>query len=448
MNAATCLLLEDLVQAVVGKPYHSVEDLVRKRIELTLLKSPTGKFSREQRQILAVGYYTGIQEYATVQPRKIDGAPYFRHVDEAYQQLLLADVNDHITHLVDIFHDAIEEKVETEKKRRESSRESLSAAEEAALIVRYTEDLAETLTRNFHDFVYQDTRLAKETAGAIVRPTRLLSRGSNELYYKSIEHPFTDPQILAEELGMPITELDCIRAIIGKYGDRIANMNDMDSRKEKPLDTEVARFLFPERIYKAFEHDNRDIIEILNDAAAIAAEQHPVRTKDEFTGSQRLYQCFKSVVLTNRYRRRKVEEGKPIPEVSNLLLSRATQEQARVVMDHVCRYHCNADNFNTRIVYEIIKEHREYAKAGGYNVVTHASTGSYMRGFDGIFEGLFDARVQGDRSALKYIDEDRSVMFRVAVALHHIASKYHKKSNWYIHGISAQGLDARPAVGR
>lgn len=505
----TYTTLEQLVKNVEGRPFFEVSEGIQQHldelIEATRMdKSQQEKvFSDEDRKILEYGYYLAIQGYSSAGQRKL-GGPYFLHPHEAFTIALKAGVVDIPSLTAVLYHDIIEELIETSKKReylqrlekdailrnirqrmekmqneghihnKEASSASLDKlrqgyecrlarikenvnryftqqktrkagkrkrrlpSREEKLIRKYIDNLQQAYYNSLITIGIEPSK-ANDISIDTIETLRLLTRRSTEIYYKSISNIFA-PRYKVEN------EVNIERAITAKFCDRIANSNDLERAEVAAQRNDC--ILYVSIIY-AFENNIRELINEIGDTTKKKSREHHV-SEGEFSGQQRLYQCFKNIVLINRYRERKIIENRPVPAVAHLYLAGVTLRETRIILNHLCTYHCADDTLNPQKVYEIYQQCGEYARLGGFSHVTRSvkADGGQHIGFDGILEHFFDARVRGDEHALDNVYEDRSLMFKLALALNYIARNYVEQNDYILQGLTQNGLKPRSPVNK
>lgn len=442
--------LEALIRGVEGQPFSAVQKKVQLRIEAILEEanclrkqpqetslSPLSSFSEEEKQILIWGYYNAIQQYRDAAPRKL-GGPYFLHPDLVFKKALAAGVTDISTLLTTLYHDVIEEKIATAiRKGYEPKKRTRKLNKEQVLIKEYRLELSQDISSGIFSLGFA-TGYAMQMASDVTEVVGLLSRQQHEEYYQSIGRVFAQRQKVAPE--------NIERAIIVKFCDRLANMEDLErsttaARRRDSIGVDLLIAAWDARITGDVPLAQELRERILFQTKELA-RQHPEKEKGEFTGDQRLYQCFKNIVLINRYTERELMEKKPIPTVSRLHLAKATRQEAQIILNHLCTYHCGDDILNPEKVYEIYQLHLDYERQGGYKKVTRAGTHI----FDGLLQRFFDAKVRGNNDALHALYENRYMMCIAALAFRHIADQYIQDPKYYLVGLTQRGLQPHASL--
>lgn len=436
--------LEALIHEVEGQPFSAVQKKVQSRI-CTILEeanavqeqpqgtslSPIPSFSEKEKQIFTWGYYDAIQQYKNAAPRKL-GGPYFLHPDLVFRKALAAGVTDISTLLVALYHDVIEENIATairNENYQKNGRRKIN--KEQLLIKEYLLTLSQHISSGLWSLGFA-AGYSMQRAHDVTEVVGLLSRQQHEAYYRSIGRVFAPRKKVAEK--------NIERAIIVKFLDRLGNMDDLErtttaARRIDSIGVDLLIAAWDARttgdVPLAQELRERILLETKK-----LTKQHPEKEEGEFTGDQRLYQCFKNIVLINRYTERELMEKKPIPTVSRLHLAKATRQEAQIILNHLCTYHCGDDILNPEKVYEIYQLHLDYERRGGYKKVTR--TGTHI--FDGLLQRFFDAKVRGNNDALHALYENRYMMCIAALAFRHIADQYIQDPSYYLVGLTQRGL--------
>lgn len=436
--------LEALIREVEGQSFSAVQKKVQSRIDaiweeanclreqlLKTQQSPLSFFSEKEKQILTWGYYDAIQQYQNAARRKL-GGPYFLHPDLVFRKALAARVTDTSTLLVALYHDIIEEKIATAIRNEDYPKNGRRKINKEQLLIKeYLSELSQCISSDIWSLGFA-TGYAMQIASDVTEVVGLLSRQQHEAYYQSIGHVFAPRK--------KVTQENIERAIIVKFCDRLANMEDLEhsttaAQRRDSIGIDILIAAWDARITGDVPLAQELRERILSQTKKLA-KQHPEKEKGEFTGDQRLYQCFKNIVLINRYTERELMEKKPIPTVSRLHLAKATRQEAQIILNHLCTYHCGDDILNPEKVYEIYQLHLDYERRGGYKKVTRSGTHI----FDGLLQRFFDAKVRGNNDALYALYENRYMMCIAALAFRHIADQYIQDPSYYLVGLTQRGL--------
>ena len=156
-------------------------------------------------------------------------------------------------------------------------------------------------------------------------------------------------------------------------------------------------------------------------------------------GAQRLYQLFKNIVLMSLIRQRRVPVADPISQDLFSALAKASMQEAQRIALHIFGYHETA----VSTLRAILAETMAYAQSGGFHGVTEPRRGHRL---DGLLMSVFD---QPERDARKRqlarLYQDKTLMLEVAVAFVTIFLNFLTDADYFVHGISAEGI--RPEAG-
>jgi hypothetical protein len=151
-------------------------------------------------------------------------------------------------------------------------------------------------------------------------------------------------------------------------------------------------------------------------------------------GAQRLYQLFKNIVLLSLIRQKKAAADDAVAQELFEALAQASMKEAQRIALHVFGYH-DPDAAKFR---KILMETMAYSQSGGFDLVTLPNPSSRL---NGMFMTVFDQPERESRKAqLKALYKDKAFMIEVAIAFVIIFLNFLNDSNYYIHGISAEGV--------
>ena len=167
------------------------------------------------------------------------------------------------------------------------------------------------------------------------------------------------------------------------------------------------------------------------------ADRH--QTTSVLNGAQRLYQLFKNIVLMSLIRQRKVPAADPITQdLFNALATASMQEAQRIAL-HIFGYHETA----VSTLRKVLAETMAYAQSGGLHGVTEPRRGHRL---DGLLISVFDQPERDARNMqLAGLYQDKTLMLEVAVAFVTVFLNFLTDADYFVHGISAEGI--RPAAG-
>jgi hypothetical protein len=155
-------------------------------------------------------------------------------------------------------------------------------------------------------------------------------------------------------------------------------------------------------------------------------------------GAQRLYQLFKNIVLLSLIRQKKAAAGDPVAEELFEALAQASMKEAQRIALHVFGYHDpDADKFR-----KILMDTMAYSQSGGFDSVTLPNPASRL---NGLLMTVFDQpELESRKAQLKALYQDKAFMIEVALAFLIIFLNFLNDSDYFIHGISAEGF--RPEI--
>jgi len=155
-------------------------------------------------------------------------------------------------------------------------------------------------------------------------------------------------------------------------------------------------------------------------------------------GAQRLYQLFKNILLMSLIRQKKAGVEDAITQELFEALAKASMKEAQRIALHVFGYH-ETDVSKFR---KLLMETMTYSQAGGFDSVTLPNATSRL---NGLLMSVFD---QPDRESrkkqLSALYKDKAFMIQVAISFVIIFLNFLNDSNYFIHGISAEGVHPGP----
>jgi len=156
-------------------------------------------------------------------------------------------------------------------------------------------------------------------------------------------------------------------------------------------------------------------------------------------GAQRLYQLFKNIVLMSLIRQRQAAAGDYISQGLFNTLAKASMKEAQRIALHIFGYHeTAASTFR-----ELLIDTMSYAQTGGIDVVTPPAMGHRL---DGLFMSVFDNPEHKTRKRkLAALYKDKPLMIETAVAFIAIFLSFLNDPDYFVHGISAEGVRPEPS---
>jgi hypothetical protein len=162
--------------------------------------------------------------------------------------------------------------------------------------------------------------------------------------------------------------------------------------------------------------------------------ERPHQTTLILNGAERLYQLFKNIVLMSLIRQREAAAMDSISQGLFRTLAKAGMKEAQRVILHILGYH----ETSVSTLQEILKETLAYAQSGGLEKVTLPKNGQPL---DGLFMSVFDQPKRVDRKKqLSALYKDKRLMIEVAVSFVIIFLNFLYDKDYFVHGISAEGI--------
>jgi len=151
-------------------------------------------------------------------------------------------------------------------------------------------------------------------------------------------------------------------------------------------------------------------------------------------GAERLYQLFKNIVLLSLIRQKKAATEDAITQELFEALAKASMKEAQRIALHVFGYH-DTDVSKFR---KLLMETMTYSQAGGFDAVTLPNSASRL---NGLLMTVFDQPGRESRKKqLSAFYKDKAFMIQVAISFVIIFLNFLNDSNYFIHGISAEGV--------
>ena len=240
--------------------------------------------------------------------------------------------------------------------------------------------------------------------------TRLLSltRVENESYYQYVGRLLDNVQNFPEIVQV-------------KLADRLDNTLDMRIDLEDPL----ARIDFFETVFQ--------VMFVNNYPGYKPRLEHSPATA--INGARRLYQLFKNAVLLSMIRQQVPETDRREVRILFDALSEAGLKEAQRTLIHLISYHVKDLNHLRSLVLEAM----QYCYSGRSDLVTMPD-GSQL--LDGLFSTYFGSKTKRTRQQqLDNLYQNKPLMLEASVAFIVIFLSFLNDDNFYIRGISAEGIE-------
>ena len=250
-------------------------------------------------------------------------------------------------------------------------------------------------------------KLPEKDQNSLMQRLDLLTRRSEETYYKYIG------RLLDSSIKTP----EVVRV---KLADRLDNTLDMRIEFEDPLqEINFYEHLF-KILFKISNNNNKHKI------------SHP--RPSVITGTERLFQLFKNVVLMSLIRQKKAGSSDSTVDFLFKNLALASIKEAQQIVLHIFMYH----DFKSENARQLILETMEYVQKGGINIITSPTNGHRL---DGLFISRFDnANKKMRNQKLEELYKDKSSMVEAAMAFIVMFHNFLNNPDFFIKGISDKGV--------
>jgi len=251
-------------------------------------------------------------------------------------------------------------------------------------------------------------RMENEDESRLVTRLMSLTRVENESYYQYIGRLLENTQNFPEIVQI-------------KLSDRLDNTLDMRIDLEDPL----ARIDFFETVFQ--------IMFVNNYPGYKPKMEHAPATA--INGARRLYQLFKNAVLLSLIRQHVPATGRREVRILFDALSEAGLKEAQRTLIHLISYHVK----DLHTLRSLVLEAMQYCYSGRSDLVTMPD-GSQL--LDGLFSTYFGNTAKKSRhQQLDILYHNKPLMLEVSVAFIVIFLSFLNDQNFYIRGISAEGIE-------
>ena len=251
-------------------------------------------------------------------------------------------------------------------------------------------------------------RMENEDESRLVTRLMSLTRVENESYYQYIGRLLDNTQNFPEIVQV-------------KLADRLDNTLDMRIDLEDPL----ARIDFFETVFQ--------IMFVNNYPGYKPKMEHAPATA--INGARRLYQLFKNAVLLSLIRQHVPAAGRREVRILFDALSEAGLKEAQRTLIHLISYHVKDLHTQRSLVLEAM----QYCYSGRSDLVTMPD-GSQL--LDGLFSTYFGNKAKKSRhQQLDILYQNKPLMLEASVAFIVIFLSFLNDENFYIRGISAEGIE-------
>jgi hypothetical protein len=251
-------------------------------------------------------------------------------------------------------------------------------------------------------------RMENEDESRLVTRLMSLTRVESESYYQYIGRLLDNTQNFPEIVQV-------------KLADRLDNTLDMRIDLEDPL----AGIDFFETVFQ--------IMFVNNFPGYKPKMEHAPATA--INGARRLYQLFKNAVLLSLIRQHVPATGRREVKILFDALSEAGLKEAQRTLIHLISYHVK----DLHTLRSLVLEAMQYCYSGRSELVTMPD-GSQL--LDGLFSTYFGNTAKKSRhQQLDILYHNKPLMLEVSVAFIVIFLSFLNDQNFYIRGISAEGIE-------
>jgi len=216
---------------------------------------------------------------------------------------------------------------------------------------------------------------------------------------------------------------DSYQLVQVKLADRLDNTLDMRIDLQDPLEGVD----FFENIFQ--------LLFVSNYRGYIPATNHPPPTA--INGAKRLYQLFKNSVLLSLIRQKIAVEKDSTSQILFDAVCMASLKEAQRTLIHLIGYHFK-DIPSQRT---LLSEAMNYCHSGGTGTVTLPDAGQML---DGLFSSYFTHTSGNERNQkLDTLYQNKPLMIQTSIAFVAIFLSFMNDSEFYVVGISADGITAK-----
>ena len=237
-----------------------------------------------------------------------------------------------------------------------------------------------------------------------------LTRVEDESYYQYVGRLLDNVQSFPEIVQV-------------KLADRLDNTLDMRIDLEDPL----ARIDFFETVFQIMFVNNYPGYKPIMDHSPATA----------INGARRLYQLFKNAVLLSLIRQKVPAAGRREVRILFDAVSEAGLKEAQRTLIHLISYHVKELQTQRSLVLEAM----QYCYSGRSDLVTMPDGNQLL---DGLFSTYFGNKAKKTRrQQLDILYQNKSLMLEASIAFIVIFLSFLNDENFYIRGISAEGIEPR-----
>jgi hypothetical protein len=290
-------------------------------------------------------------------------------------------------------------------------------------------NLLDLLTQMFHDvledispidFEFEKWRLIESQLSNLLE--NLPSQDQTELGDRLVKLTRTEGESYFHYIARLLATSERTSILVrAKLADRLDNTLDMridlqDSQEPQEFFERVFNLVF----VNTYRHETT------------LAGDHPPPAP--MNGAWRLYELFKNLVLLSLIRQEKADAGDPAAGQLFQAVTTASLREAQRIFQHVLDYHGQ----EVRRPRQALLETMEYCYGGGTDQITRPNLKNAL---DGFFASYFNETTRKAREQrLNALYKDKTLMFRAAVAFTVIYQNFLIDPDYYVHGISPDGI--------
>ncbi len=253
-------------------------------------------------------------------------------------------------------------------------------------------------------------RMNSDDEARLMTSLMSLTRVENESYYQYVGRLLDNAQDFPEIVQV-------------KLADRLDNTLDMRIDLEDPL----SKIDFFETVFQ--------IMFVNNYPGYQPKMEHSPATA--INGARRLYQLFKNAVLLSLIRQKVPAAGRREPRILFDAVSEAGFKEAQRTLIHLISYHVKELHTQRSLVLEAM----QYCYSGRSDLVTMPDGNQLL---DGLFTTYFGNKAKKTRrQQLDILYQNKSLMLEASIAFIVIFLSFLNDENFFIRGISAEGIEPR-----
>jgi hypothetical protein len=254
------------------------------------------------------------------------------------------------------------------------------------------------------------SKLDQDDEWRLMERLQALTRFENETYYQYIGRMLDRARNIPELIQI-------------KLADRLDNTLDMRIDIQDPIEG----IDFFEKLFQ--------ILFVENFKGFVPEMDHPPNAT--LNGAKRLYQLFKNAVLLSMIRQKDTPTRDETVQVFFEAVSSASLKEAQRTFIHILSYH-HTDLGKAR---DLLLDAMEYCYKGRIDAITQVAEGQTLDGFFSTYFGPVSSKIRNEKLALLY--DNKPLMLEASVAFIVIFLSFLNDPEFYVKGISAEGISPR-----